>query len=168
MKKRNIFSMLSVLLLFCVFALAPQLHAQDTTFFGSTGHDVGVSKTVSFTKDSTKATVTNWIDFTSFENRYVYLTHTLTDTDYGRSAGNDTSRCIIQGKDANGNISNIDTVGTGSAGSEIIVSSGVTAQYLITQNKHFPFIRLYYEAVRTYSAKNGRYHYVGSLYTTPK
>lgn len=164
MKKINLFSMLSVLLLFCVFALAPQLHAQDTTHFGSTGHDVGVSKTVSFTKDSTKATVTNWIDFTTWENKNIYLSYTFTDTDFGRSAGNDTMRCIVQGKDAAGNILNLDTVGNGSEGAEKIISTGTAAQYTVTLKKFMPLIRLYYEAVNTAAYKNGRGHYVGALH----
>ena len=168
LKTRNLFFSIFLLLLLQLQLFPPDVKAQDTTYFSAVSHDVGVSKTVSFTKDSTKATVTNWMDFTSYENKYVYLSNTFLDSSYGRSAGNDTLRCIVQGKDDAGNILNIDTVGSGSSGAEIIVSAGTPAQYLITPKNHLPLLRLYYEAVRTYGAKNGRGHYAGSLYGIPK
>ncbi len=153
---------LTVALLLALF-MGGIVKAQDTTHTGLVSHDVGYSITTSFTKDSTQATVTNWFDGTSFNDKYIYLSHTYTDLFFGRSAGNDTIRCILQAKDAAGNIFNSDTIGTGSEGSEKLVSSGTSAQYLVTPKKYGVAYRLYYEAVVTGTHKNGRGTYVGAL-----
>lgn len=144
-----------------------QLHAQDTTFFGSTGHDVGVSKTLDFRKDSTQATVTNWIDATSFNDKNIYLSHTYSDLYFGRTTGNDTMRCIVQGQDAAGNIFNLDTVGTGSEGSEKLISTETATQYLVSLKKFTSKIRLYFANLNTAAYKNGRGRYVGALFAVP-
>jgi hypothetical protein len=145
-------------------APAPML---DTTYLASENTN-GYSLIFNFTKDSTGNTVTDWFDFYSWSNKNVYFTHTFTDLDYGRSAGNDTTRCILQVQDVAGNILNSDTIGTGSEGSEKLISWGTTYQYVVSPKAYGPKARLVFINLVTGTHVNGRGHELGTLYMTPK
>lgn len=141
--------------------------AQDTSSTVIVEHDIGYSRSFDFTKDSTQATVTDWFDLTEFNTSSSvsgYVTVVYVDTSYGRSAGNDTVRCIVQGKDAANNIINCDTVGSGNEGSEKLISTGSVAQYTFTPKKHTPLVRFYFEAVNSGGNVNGRGRIKGSLF----
>lgn len=162
------FIKLLVVTLLLTLLIGGTTKAQDTTFTGIVTHDVGYSVTMSFYKDSTQSTVTNWFDITSMHDKYIYLSHTFTDRYFGLAANSDTVRCIIQVQDAKLNIFNADTIGTGSAGAEILVSTGTPAQYLTTLLKYGVKARLIFENVVTGTHKNGWGLYNGSLTFIPK
>lgn len=154
-------------LLACAFASPPRASAQDTVFYAPAGSGDNYAVTVSFEKDSTQSTVTDWFPFTELQQKYLYYTHNFSNSDFGYSAGNDTIRCILQVKNEQNLIVDSDTIGTGNEGSEKIVSSGVTTQYTVTPKTFGKEARFVYENVVTGTHKNGWGSEVGTLIGVP-
>lgn len=160
-------SMLLFAVSFGAVVAPPPVHAQDTVFYAPVGSGDAYSVTVNFQKDSTQKTVTDWFPFTELQQKNLYYTHKFTNTSYGYSVNNDTIRCILQVKDNNNLIVDSDTIGTGSAGSEIMISSGTATQYSVTPKKFGVEARLVYENVVTGTHKNGWGTELGDLTGVP-
>lgn len=133
-------------------------------------YNAGVNYGFTSTLDSTQSNYTTpWQDWTLLDGQTTYFTYSLLQSHYGYIAGNDTIQVILQGSNGHGIVFNLDTLGAGSAGSEIIVSgitlSGNAGQVTISPVKYMPLVRLYVARKNTGGNVNGQSAiFYGSFY----
>lgn len=111
-------------------------------------YNQGISYGFTLTVDSLTTSYTSpFIDWTLIDGQTVYFNYALVQTAWGCSAGQDTLLVILQGKYPSGGIVNLDTLGAGSAGSEIVISyltqNAGSLQYTIVPAKVVPSVRFY-------------------------
>lgn len=158
-------SLAVVLVLFVTVNAYSQWSYQTFNYGGGTAY--GFKLTLDSTVTSYTSTDYDW---TKIDGQTCYFNYSLVQAHFSYSAGNDTIQVILQGRTPWGAVLNLDTIGAGSAGSEIVVSgltlSAGVSQYTIAPQYVVPMVRLYIARKNTGAFKNGAGAiFYGSIYS---